>query len=270
MAPKSLWLSLPSLAERLRGATSLHVACDFDGTLAPIVDHPDLARMPSRTRAALAALLEVPMASLAVLSARRLMDLEGRTGLERVFMTGSAGLEMRSPDGETVVHVAPDQALPAGLREDMAEWCTRFSGAWLDDKGPTFALHYRSVPFDRQPAFCAGVRRRMRPWAGRAYLVPNKKVFEILPPPGWNQAAAVRQWLTGQHDGLLFFFGDDVADDPVHLLTRERQGVAVAVGNPNSRAEYLLPTTEDVVWVLEWLGREWAIKKNREDTSGAL
>lgn len=258
MALKSLWLALSALARRVREAPALRVACDFDGTLVPIVDHPDEAMLPRRARTALDALVRDPAVQVAVLSGRTITDLESRTRLDRVFMTGIAGHEVRDPNDGRVLRLAPERIVPGEVRDEMRRWCARFAGAWLEDKGPAFALHYRAVPANRQPAFCAGVRRRLRRWAGNAVLVSNHKVFDVLPPPGWNQVEAMRRWLRGRGDGLLFFFGDDAADDPVHSLTRERQGVAVSVGNPHSHAEFLLSSTEDVIWALEWLGREWA------------
>lgn len=258
MALRPLWLALSAIARRVREATSLQVACDFDGTLVPLSTHPSEAVLPERAHEAISGLLRTPASRVAVFSGRRVCDLAQRTRLDGAFLAGVGGFEMREPGGAGVLETGPERTLPRELREDLAQWSSRFPGAWLEDKGLAIALHYRAVPEAQQAAFGAGVRRRMRQWAAEARLEPGRKVFEVLPPPGSRRVDALHHWLQGSEDGLLCFLGDDPSDDPLHGLTRERHGVAVSVGNIHSRAEFLLPSTEEVVWLLEWLGREWA------------
>jgi trehalose-phosphatase len=162
--------------------------------------------------------------------------------------------------------------LPEGLGEAMREWCRRFNGAWVEDKQLALAVHYREVPARFQAAFGSGVRRRLEPHRDRIAVVHGKKVFELLPALPWNKASALRQWLDQRPKSLLFFFGDDTHDEPVHAFVRERGGIAVAVGRTGSRAEYALPTPEEVTWMLEWLHREWQARPSggeRNERHGA-
>ena len=95
-----------------------------------------------------------------MLSGRQLDDLRERVPFDGVFLSGTAGLETLDAEGHRRLHITDAEALPASLRESMRDWCTRFDGAWLEDKGPAFAVHYRAVPERFQPAFCSGLRRR--------------------------------------------------------------------------------------------------------------
>jgi len=255
---KPLWLHLATIAQRLRGATTLALACDFDGTLAPIVAQPGQASVSQRTRVALARLTRLDHVRVAFLSGRTLDDLIPRVGLEGVFYAGAAGLEIQRESGKREGHLPPDATLPDELRASLQEWADRFPGAWLEDKRFSLALHYRNVAPDKQGALDAGVRRRYRRFADRAHLVHGKKVFEFMPSVSRDKAWALQQWMNpSPQDALFFYLGDDTNDEPALALVRKLGGISVAVGRTTSVAEYALDSPEGVTWFLEWLATEW-------------
>ena len=149
------------VARRLRSARRLLVATDFDGTIAPFVDHPTRARLDPGVRAALVALRRRPGVRLAVLSGRRLADLRRRVPIAGVFLGGSGGLETQDARGRLHVHVARAQRLPEALRASLRAWCARFAGTWLEEKPLALAVHDRDLEPRRRGAFGAGVRRRI-------------------------------------------------------------------------------------------------------------
>jgi trehalose-phosphatase len=254
---KPLWLSLEPISERLRRETFVHVGCDYDGTITPIVEHPDLAGLPDRVRETLSGLANIPGARVAIISGRRLDDLGTRVGIRTVYLAGCGGLETQNADGRRERHVPPDRELPIEMRDVMNAWCGRFEGAWLEEKDLTFALHYRAVPARFRPAFCAGVRRRLVPYQTQARVLHGKSVFEVLPCVAWGKAESLFHWQAqAREPGALFYFGDDANDEPVYERVADRGGYGVAVGRTASRAEYSLASTEDVLWFLEWLERE--------------
>ncbi|MBI1795741.1 MAG: trehalose-phosphatase [Candidatus Eisenbacteria bacterium] len=255
---KPLWLHLDDVASRSRRSDQLFITCDFDGTVVAIAEHPGEARLSARTRELIGRLAATDGVHLAVISGRSLDDLEEATGGGRMFLGGAAGLETRDEEGRRQTHVPPDYHMPEALRASLEVWCQRFPGSWVEDKRAAYSLHYRAVAPALQPAFGAGVRRRVRPFREQVQLVHGKRVFEIMPAVAWEKSAAVRMWLDARKgDGLLFYFGDDTNDEPVYSTVRERGGIAVAVGRTVSAAEYVLPSPAEVVWFLEWLEREW-------------
>lgn len=255
---KPLWLSVGTLCDRLRSTDSLYLGLDFDGTLTPIVDHPSAVSLSARAREVLERLAGRDGVRMAVLSGRPLDDLQEKTAIKGVFLAGSSGLETQDENGRREIHVSPEQSIPIDLIQELENWCLRFPGSWLENKTSSCALHYRAVAPSLQPAFGAGVRRRIRPYQGQATLVHGKCVFEVMPAVGWDKAAALGRWLEKAPQGAtVLYFGDDTHDEPVHQLVRQRGGFAVAIGRIVSQAEYVLPTPGDVVWFLEWLDREW-------------
>ncbi len=259
---RSLWLSLAEISHRLHESDALIIASDYDGTLIPIAEHPDEVVLSERTRGVLHRLALRPDVHLAVLSGRRLDDLERQFDGGRLFLAGAGGLESRDEDGRRQVHLPTDCHLPDTLRQSLESWCQRFPGAWVEDKRFSYALHYRAVSLALQPAFGAGVRRRARPFREQAQLVHGKRVFEVMPAVPWEKSAALRLWLDARGStGTVFYFGDDTNDEPVHRMVRERDGIAVAIARTVSTAEFGLPSPSEVVWFLEWLEREWGARE---------
>jgi trehalose 6-phosphate phosphatase len=255
---KPLWLSVGALCDRLRTSDSLYLGLDFDGTLTPISDHPSAVNLSTRAREVLDRLAQRDGVHMAILSGRPLDDLQEKTTLKGVFLAGSSGLETQDENGRREIHVSPEQSIPIDLVQELENWCLRFPGSWLENKTSSCALHYRAVAPSLQPAFGAGVRRRIRPYQGQATLVHGKCVFEVMPAIGWDKAAALGRWVDrAAPNATMLYFGDDTHDEPVHELVRQRGGFAVAIGRIVSQAEYVLPTPDDVVWFLEWLDREW-------------
>src|SRR5262245_52975623 len=109
---RSLWLSLSDISRRIEQSEALQLAADFDGTLIPIAEHPDQAGVPERTRAVLHRLAALPDLDLAVLSGRRLDDLEHHFNGGRIFLAGAGGLESRDEVGQRKVHLPADARLP--------------------------------------------------------------------------------------------------------------------------------------------------------------
>ena len=128
---RSLWLSLSELSHRINESEALHVASDYDGTLIPIAEHPDHVIMPERTRGVLHRLSGLPDVHMAMLSGRRLDDLEREFNGGRLFLAGAGGLESRDEHGRRQVHLPADSRLPEPLRQSLETWCQRFPGSWV-------------------------------------------------------------------------------------------------------------------------------------------
>jgi alpha,alpha-trehalase len=258
---KPLWLSVGSLSEQLRHADSLHLGLDFDGTLTPLSSDPREAALPARAREVIERLSRRAGARLAFFSSRILDELWRRVGIESVFYAGSSGLETLDERGRRETHAGTALSLPGPLLRELEAWCQRFPGARLESRGSSCALHLAGVAPSLQPAFGAGVRRRLRPHDSRLTLVHGRTGFEVMPVGGWDKATALERWLEPAGSGtMLFYFGDDTRDEPAHEAVRRRGGLAVAVDRIVSHAEYGLSSSGDVIWFLEWLDREWSLR----------
>ena len=67
---------------------------DYDGTLTPIVEHPELARLNAETRRLLARLARRRDLGVGIISSRALDDLRNIVSLRGLCLAGACGLEL--------------------------------------------------------------------------------------------------------------------------------------------------------------------------------
>lgn len=137
---------------------------DFDGTLTPIVPHPNRARSsrPMReTLRKLAGLLPV-----VIISGRDPEDLRRRVGLQqKVYYVGHHGLSCLEAGGDgTWLSTPPDRTLVRRWIRALRIAAEGIEGAFVEDKGVTVALHDRLVKPDQGARLRRRARRVLAPW----------------------------------------------------------------------------------------------------------
>ena len=117
---------------------------DCDGTLAPIADTPDKARIPRKTKETLIGLSHSAKLRLAVISGRSLSDIKAVVGLDGIIYVGNHGLEIDEPGVTSQWKIVP------GYKDSLAEIkarltgkCAAMPGVFVEDKGLSLCLHYR-------------------------------------------------------------------------------------------------------------------------------
>jgi trehalose-phosphatase len=254
--------ALPSALTRLDKIVARFVAArpafflDFDGTLAPIVPHPDEARAVAGTADVLRRL--AARFPVVVVSGRRLDDVRLRLGLDFVGYAGEHGLVLQ--DGRGVIrapvlrpgHLAALQAAAHGLRVVVE----REPGAWLEPKECALAVHVRPASPEGKRRIAAAVRAVV----GTSTLLrvmAGKEVYEVRPDVEWDKGDAVMhllQRLGGDARYHAFVIGDDTTDEDAFRAAGQT-GVAIRVGAPEeaTRAAYVLADPGEVVVFLERL-----------------
>ena len=253
----------PLRAEPARAA----ILTDFDGTLAPIVEHTEDATLPDGARDLLVRLAE-RYALVGAVSGRRTADVRALIGLDTIAYAGNHGLELMMP-GED--EISPDPSL-AGREGDAAEFVATVEAARLDDaglrvedKGPIQAIHWRGVADE---ATAEATARAIAVDAGRAGLEPRwgRKVLEVRPVGGGGKDAAVASLLASEHLDRAVYAGDDRTDvdafrrlgelrEAGELVAAVRVGVLSAEGPPEIAEEADVTVEDPAGWLemLAWL-----------------
>jgi len=241
--------SLHELARSLAARRAV-VFLDYDGTLTPIVAHPDLAVLAPDAREALRRLARV--ATVAVVSGRALADVRALVGLDDIVYAGNHGFEIRGPGGTELSYEVGREFIDdvAGVRAVLAQRVEPVPGAWVEDKTHSLSVHYRQTPEESVAGLEAAVDAALAD-APRLRKHHGKKVFEIRPRIDWDKGRAVL-WLLEAlglegADVLPFYLGDDVTDeDAFRALAGRGLGVLVAEAPRASAANYRLRDPDEV------------------------
>lgn len=258
--------NLPHAADRLptwitawRRSGRLVLLLDFDGTLAPIVERPELARPLPATARAIGRLQLRKDLDIAVVSGRGLADARALVGLEGIAFAGNHGMEIEGP-GVHQIHAEAAAARPqlervaAALRRQLAP----LEGAIVEDKGLTLSIHYRLVPEAGHPDVRAAVTDAVAE-TPELHVTEGKMVLEIRPRVDWHKGRAVEfllRHLSPPAGAPVLYFGDDTTDeDAFRALSSWSHGAGegVIVGEErldSTAAGSFVRTPEEVAEVL--------------------
>ncbi len=246
----------PWLAER--PGTVLFL--DYDGTLTPIVDRPEDAKLTARTRSILMQAARNPALDVVIVSGRSLNDVRELVDVPGITYIGDHGFEIDGPgvalrhEGLEHYHDAMDRA--AGRLEQLG-----IEGARVERKAATVSYHVRQVaPETRDEAERAAeqIYRRLH-----LRVTKGKMVVEGRPPLDWHKGQAVLYVLMKRHGTdwpsrvRAIYIGDDVTDEDAFESLRgigRSIHIAPLVAGTTTAADYRLPDTPAVVQLVRWLG----------------
>src|SRR3989442_12940498 len=188
------------------------VLCDIDGTLAPIVERAEQARVPPEATRLLADLAR-RYAVVACISGRSALDARRLVGVGAIAYAGAHGAELLWP-GDRSPAALPEferHREPVRRFAEAQDGELRLLGVRMEDKGPIVALHWRGAP-DEEAA-----HERLRTVASAAEdggLATHwgRKVLEIRPPVPISKARAV-DVIVGRPEVRAALFGGDDATD---------------------------------------------------------
>lgn len=196
------------------------VFLDLDGTLAPIVERPELARPLPEVPAVLRGLIE-RFALVAVVSGRPGDAVRTLLPVEGLEVFGLYGLEAAGPH---------DPGRMPEVRLEAERVAAAVTGAWVEDKGRSVAVHYRQAP---DPPAAAGALAPALAALAAAHglrLLFGKLVLELAPGETPGKGAVVAERCRALELRACLYVGDDAADlEAFAALDELRDGGLVTV-----------------------------------------
>jgi trehalose 6-phosphate phosphatase len=252
------------VAHRLKAANHVLLLSDFDGTLTPIEDRPELAVLPQEIKRLLRKLAKNRRYTVGIISGRALADLKSKVDLEGIIYAGNHGLEIEGFGSSFLEPIAEEmrpffqmlnQALSATLRG--------IRGVFVEDKGLTVSVHYRLVDDAEEGMVKDSFRKITDPLhvTGKIRITQGKKVYEIRPPVNWDKGKAIAWFIAKSREikdggeALPIYLGDDLTDEDGFKVIEKNNGISIFVGENKlqSTARYFLKSPEEVAQFLKML-----------------
>lgn len=229
------------MIEELSATRRLLIASDFDGTLAEIVDDPDLATPLARSKAALESLADLDDTTVAIISGRLRSELLERFDHPGLILIGEHGADHGAGTGsESPVLAQARQLVDAVVRVTP--------GSRAEHKTRSVGFHYRQASQPEEAL--ADLRRRAAAIDGLK-LVEGKKIIELT-DSSVDKGAALLELKRSVGVDRVLFMGDDVTDETAFAVL-EPGDVGIHVGVGPSLADLTVPDPSTLADLLETL-----------------
>ncbi|HWF13619.1 MAG TPA: trehalose-phosphatase [Candidatus Acidoferrales bacterium] len=213
------------VSDRIRAAEEIRLFLDFDGTLVHIYPTPEQVKLPAAVRRILSKLSSHPRMRVALVSGRRNSVLREFIRVPRIQLLGLYGWERK---GGMVLPARTRKALPL-LRAVIKSLPTKFPGIRIEQKGVSFAIHFRGAPHQAIRRAKIWTRRFMTHIRADFAVVRASSAWEIVPRQVKGKGVALRELLKGLRTPFLpIYLGDDLTDEPAFQVLR--RGITIRVG----------------------------------------
>jgi trehalose 6-phosphate phosphatase len=228
---------------------------DFDGTLVDIAERPDAVTVPGEVLDLLSDLHARTDGATAVISGRRMEDLERFLPGFPGAVVGSHGAEVK--DGATLWrHPAAGSEALICIRRMAETWAEMNPGVLVEEKPCSVALHFRQAPDrmgDGEALLDAVVRQNP------GFMLHHAKMALEVHPDDVSKRAAVGRLMRRWPRRLPVAFGDDRTDEGMFEAVNAAGGHSIKVGPGETAADWRLEGPGEVRAALaRWLAPDTA------------
>jgi trehalose 6-phosphate phosphatase len=226
---------------------------DVDGTLLHLAETPDTVRCSSDVLDVLSRLSKTYRGAVALISGRKIENLDQLFAPLQLPSAGLHGLEHRGADGHVTL-LGEARALEH-LRAPLHALAESRKGLIFEDKGRALALHFRQAP--KEAARIAKEIAHLTAASPDLILIHGKMVIEIKPRHA-DKGSALRAFMAeAPFAGRVpVFLGDDTTDEDGFAAVNAMGGVSIHIdheGPPKqTAASYRLSGVDGA---LQWLSR---------------
>jgi len=238
--------------QSLRPAPDWALFLDADGTILHLKETPDSVEASAHLLDILELISRCLNGAVALVSGRRIDDLDRIFVPHKLPTAGLHGLERRDATG--FVNEFPEPQALETLRTPLNDIARSNDGVHVEDKSHALAVHYRQAPH-RAAEIQTLVEDLIRPLAHELHVIHGKMVSEIKPRHA-DKGSAIRDFMDESpfKGRLPVFIGDDTTDEDGFALVNQLHGYAVRVGdNESTAARYSVDNVDEVIaWLESW------------------
>jgi trehalose 6-phosphate phosphatase len=215
-------------------AERLWLFLDYDGTLVEFRRTPDIIIPDANVIEVIKHLAEKSRLRLAIVSGRPLRDIQKLVPVQGIYLAGTYGIEVQTPEGERIQR--EDYALIRPylerLKPQWEEIINEHKGFYLEDKGWSLALHARFAPDQEATRVISNIQHTLDQEliTDEYRLIKHKKFLEVSSAKA-HKGKTVSFLLNSfpLPGARLVYIGDDDNDAEAFETIHAFGGIAISV-----------------------------------------
>ena len=222
---------------------------DVDGTLLEFCNNPDDVYPGVELNLILKSLSSLLKGALALVTGRRVLEIDRIFHPLQLPIGGQHGLEHRDAEGN--FKLVKSLKFPENIRSQIQCFGEIYPECAIEDKSLTMAIHYRRAPKLEEKVL--KFVNKLIEGEKHFHAISGNMVIEIK-PLGVDKGQSIALFMENEPfvDKLPIFIGDDVTDEDGFRYINANNGISIKVGTiTSSLARYNL---NNVNAVHDWLG----------------
>ena len=203
---------------------------DVDGTLLDFADRPHEVTVPAELVETLRKISGRLGGALALVSGRRIEELDALFAPLRLPASGVHGAEFRLDPAKPLQSLAPSAEIPERLADAVSREATAFPGVLVEHKGASVAVHYRRAP-EYGPLLKRALEHMLSGEDGHGVELFEAHFAYEVKMRGFDKGKAITAFLHSDpfRRRTPVFVGDDRTDEDGFAVVVERGGRAYSV-----------------------------------------
>ncbi len=246
-------------------AERLWLFLDYDGTLEDFTRTPDVIKPDPKLIELMKRLAVKSRIRIAIVSGRKLKDLQALLPVSGLYMAGTYGIEVQTPDGERIQRDEYALVRPYldQLKPHWEEIIGSHKGFFLEDKGWSLAVHARFAPEKEATRIISTLQHTLDQGmiTSEYRLIKHKRFMEVSSTKA-HKGKTVSFLLNSfpLSEARLVYIGDDDNDSEAFETIHSNAGVAISV---KQYFGYVRSTGGDYTFKSPKAVRKWLENLNR-------
>ena len=238
-----------------RAATNRLLMFDYDGTLAPFRDRPELAVPDEELWGLLDRLSQDQANEVVIISNRDRYTLEEWFGDYPIALSAEHGIWTKEPGSQWVQVEPVSGEWKNEIKPALEMFVVRTPGSFVEEKDFSLVWHYRTVDPELASVRAKELKDALLPLAASFDLeVAEGNNIIMIKKTGVDKGRAALRWLKQAEWDFILCAGDDWTDEDMFAVLPD-SAYSLRVGLKVSRAKYNLDTPREARQLLAELVR---------------
>ncbi|MCW3078494.1 MAG: hypothetical protein JWO32_3103, partial [Bacteroidetes bacterium] len=252
------------IAERYRKATRRLILLDYDGTLIPFYNKPEEAVPGELVKELIAKLSQDKKNKIMLISGRDSKTLESWFYNIDIGIVAEHGAVYRlSPDSEWTSPNEINLSWKESIRNFLAKYIEMYPGSFIEEKQYSIGWHYRTIENidEEQVRLNFSKELTLLNLHNDFNILHGNKVIEIK-STFTNKGRFVKQFLSHEKFDFVLAVGDDITDEDMFAVLKEKNEYTIKVGPGKTEAKYNVVGVNNVLLFLDQLCN--SVARNKE------